>query len=446
MRSPQASTASTELVRAIADGPFTDLPAAVAVLDQVDPASLESMGRVDLVRAIDRCEAALAGLKTRAVAAVADSYQELGMLAMEARHEIGAALRLSPGTAADRTAVAVDLRDRFPRTLALLDQGRICWLHAANLVRGTDDLPDLTATLVEDAVLARMPRQTPAETRRAVADAVVMLDPAAAAERAARKKADRRIDRVPDRDGRTGWFLPMSVAEEGDAWGRATDLAKKVRAARRAAGLDDPGLDALRVDVALDLLLGRDPLADLGSAGDTAAANLAGGRLARCSCGGKQVAAIVLDAATLVGLVDNPGRVPGYGLVPADLARTMAADRDFVRWLVHPSTGELLDVGAETYRPSERMRRFIIARDQRCGFPGCGRRAETCDLDHVHTFSFVTRGGKTIRVNLGPLCRQHHNAKTHGGWGLSYDPATRSRAFTSPLGATYTTTATPVLA
>jgi hypothetical protein len=91
------------------------------------------------------------------------------------------------------------------------------------------------------------------------------------------------------------------------------------------------------------------------------------------------------------------------------------------------------------------MRRFIIARDQRCGFPGCGRRAETCDLDHVHTFGFVTRGGKTIRVNLGPLCRQHHNAKTHGGWVLSYDPATRSRAFTSPLGATYLTTAAPVL-
>ncbi len=153
----------------------------------------------------------------------------------------------------------------------------------------------------------------------------------------------------------------------------------------------------------------------------------------------------MIDAATLAGLVDNPRRVPGYGLVPADLARVMAADRDFVRWLVHPGTGELLDVSAGTYGPTDRMRRFIIARDQRCGFPGCSRRAETCDLDHVHTFGFVTRGGKTIRVNLGPLCRQHHNAKTHAGWALSYDPATRTRAFTSPLGATYLTTATPVL-
>ena len=440
MNSPEATTASTESVRAVADGPVTDLPAAVAVLDQVDPAGLESMDRVDLVRAIDRCEAALAGLKTRAIAAVADAYQELGMPASEARHEIGAALRLAPVTAADRTAVAVDLRDRFPRTLALLDTGRICWLHAANLARGTDDLPDDTARQVEDAVLARLPRQTPAETRRAVADAVVRIDPAATRDRAKRKLTERRIDRVPDRDGRTGWYLPMSVADEAAAWARATELAKQVRAARRAAGLDDPGLDALRVDVVVDTILGRDPLRDT-----TATPVPSGASLARCSCGGKQTVAVVIDAATLLGLVDNPGRVPGYGLIPADLAREIAADRDFVRWLVHPGTGQLLDVSADTYRPTDRMRRFIAARDQHCGFPGCHRRAETCDLDHIHTFTYVTRGGKTIRVNLGPLCRQHHNAKTHAGWVLSYDQTTRTKTWTSPLGHTYLTTATPVL-
>src|SRR5690348_16774489 len=122
--------ASTELVRAIADGEVSDLPAAIAVLDRIDPASLESIDQVDLVRAIDRCEAALSGLKARAIAAVADSYQELGMHWSEARHEIGAALRLSPVTAAERTQVSVDLRDRYPRTLGLLEHGRISWLHA----------------------------------------------------------------------------------------------------------------------------------------------------------------------------------------------------------------------------------------------------------------------------------------------------------------------------
>jgi hypothetical protein len=443
MRSPEATIASPELVRAIADGPVLDLTVAVAVLEGIEPATLEPDDQVDLVRAYDRCQAALDAAKTRAIAAVADSYQALGMPASEARHEIGAALRLSPVTAADRTVVAVDLRDRFPRTLALLDEGRICWLHAANLVRGTDDLADETAALVEDAVLARLPRLTAGETRRAVADAVVQVDPAAARERAERKKEERRIERVPDRDGRTGWFLPMSVAEEGDAWGRATELAKKVRAARRAAGLDDPGLDALRVDVALDMLLGRDPLRDVTT--DRGCTSSTGPSRARCSCGGKQVAAVVIDAATLLGLADSPGRVPGYGLVPAELAREMAADRDFVRWLVAPDTGELLDVGADTYRPSDRLARFIRARDQHCGFPGCRRQAAPIDVDHVRNFGPGPGDGKTVRANLGPLCRQHHNAKTHGGWRLTYDPTTRTKTWTSPLGRTYLTESAPLL-
>ena len=442
MEEAGTTTVGAELMRAIADGPVSDLPAAVAVLDAIDPSCLESVDQVDLVRAWDRCEAAIGAGKARAIAAVADSYESLGMPASEARHEIGAALRLSPVTAADRTAVSVDLRDRFPRTLDLLAQGRIGWLQAASLARGTDDLPDRTAGQVEDAVLGRMPRQTAAETRRSVADAVVRVDPAAAKERADRAKAQRRIDRVPDRDGRTGWFLPLSVADEGDAWGRATRLAKLRQKARRAAGLDDPGLDALRVDVATDLLLGRDPLHETSSAAADPVSETSAATLPRCSCGGKQTVAVMIDAETLLGLADHPARVPGHGLVSADLARAMAADRDFVRWLVAPDTGALLDVGAEVYHPSARLQRFIRARDQRCGFPGCHQPADRSELDHVIDFR---HHGRTIRINLGPLCRQHHNAKTHGGWHLDFDPVTGTRTWTSPLGHTYLTEAVPLL-
>jgi hypothetical protein len=441
------TTASVELVRAIAEGRVPDLTAALSVLDRVDPSRLEPMDQVALVRAYDRCEAAVGGRKTRAVAAVADAYEALGMPASEARHEIGAALRLSPVTAADRTAVAVDLRNRFPRTLELLDDGAIHYLQAANLVRGTDDLSDDTARQVEDAVLARLPRLTPAETRRVVADAVVRIDPAAAAARGEKRREQRRIDRLPDRDGRTAWVVPMSVAEEGRAWACATRLAKRVRRLLRAVGAPVPSLDALRVDVVNALLIGADPLQTLVPASSAAAG---GGtedvdrRVPRCSCGGKQVAAVVVDALTLLGLADNPGRVPGHGLVPAEVARAMAADRDLVRWLVSPDTGELLDVGADVYEPTPRLQRFIRARDQRCGFPGCHQRADRCDIDHIRSFSMVTRGGKTIRIKLGPLCRQHHNAKTHGRWRLRYDPTTRARTWTSPLGQTYVTEPAPL--
>ena len=411
------------------------------VLGLVEPGRLPAEERVELVEAIERAKARLDAAQVRAVEAVAVSYEAMGMLASEARHEVGAALRLSPVTAADRVQVAVDLVRRFPRTLALLAAGSTPYASAAHLARGVADLPDETAALVEDRLLPRLPRLTPAETRRAVADAVVRVDPAAAKERAERRKRERRIERLPDRDGCTGWFLPMSVGDEGPAWARATELAKKVRAARAAAGLDDPGLDALRVDVVVDLVLGIEPE---DPAEPAAPASTAPGRLARCSCGGKQVAAVVLDVATLLGLADDPGAVPGYGTVPADVAREMAADRNLVRWLVSPDTGELLDVGAEVYEPSARLQRFIRARDQRCGFPGCGRRAESAELDHVRNFGTAPADGKTVRANLGPLCRQHHNAKTHGHWSLVFDPLSGRKTWTSPLGRTYEKAATPI--
>ena len=76
----------------------------------------------------------------------------------------------------------------------------------------------------------------------------------------------------------------------------------------------------------------------------------------------------------------------------------------------------------------------MAARDGVCGFPGCVVLAQSCDCDHVVTFR---RDGRTVRDNLGPLCRQHHNAKTHGRWRLSRDPETGSKTWTSPLGRTY---------
>ena len=65
------------------------------------------------------------------------------------------------------------------------------------------------------------------------------------------------------------------------------------------------------------------------------------------------------------------------------MARAMAADRDWVRWTVDPATGQLLDRGADSYRPSDKLRAFVADRDRVCGFPGCNRPAEQCDCDHM---------------------------------------------------------------
>ncbi|HEX6919562.1 MAG TPA: HNH endonuclease signature motif containing protein, partial [Actinomycetes bacterium] len=79
--------------------------------------------------------------------------------------------------------------------------------------------------------------------------------------------------------------------------------------------------------------------------------------------------------------------------------------------------------------------RHITATHATCGFPGCNRPAQACDCDHILEH---TRGGKTILTNLGPLCRTHHNAKTHGLWTYTYDPDRGTKTWTSPLGLTHT--------
>ena len=312
-------------------------------------------------------------------------------------------------------------------------------------------------------MLRTAPDQTVAETKRAVARAVQTVDPAAAADRHQKATADRTIEQLPQPDGMESTWFTMPAPVSRDLWATLTADAKAAQADRRLAGLPFLGLNALRVDALVHAVLGNggaDPhhptmttvtTSDATATGEArpdagrrraAARAGAAPRLPRCRCGGAQTAAVVIDLPTLLGLADRPGEIPGYGPIPAPAARAMCADRDWVRWLVDPGTGALLDVGADRYRPSDRLRRFIAARDRRCGFPGCSKPADQCDCDHVVTF---TRRGRTITVNLGPLCRQHHNAKTHGLWRLTYDPDTAIKTWTSPLGKTYTVGTDPPL-
>jgi Domain of unknown function (DUF222) len=445
-----------EVVALVADGELAPDLSVVALLASVDPQLLDGDGRVDLIRALERCRAMLDGLQQSALVAVAEATEGRGLAEEQARHEVGAALRLSPGTAGERTWVATSLRRRLPAALSALQAGEISYLQAAHLVASVRELDDTAVGTVESRVLTRAPDQSLSEFKRAVRRAVLAVDPASAVDRHQKAVAARTIDRMGQPDGMESFWATMPASISRDLWATLTADAKAEQAARQRLGLPDPGIDALRVDVLVHAVLHNggadpaDPLLTTTGTADTAptgtgAAGTASSkatRVPKCSCGGAQSAAVVIDLPTLLGLAERPGEIPGYGPIPAPVARAMAADRDWIRWTVHPTTGQLLDRGAKTYRPSDPLRAFVADRDRVCGFPGCNRRAEQCDCDHVVTFA---HHGQTIRVNLGPLCRQHHNAKTHGLWKLTYDPDTGIKTWTSPLGKTYTKSTDPPL-
>jgi hypothetical protein len=126
---------------------------------------------------------------------------------------------------------------------------------------------------------------------------------------------------------------------------------------------------------------------------------------------------VIVSLDTLLGLTDDPAEVPGLGPVPAEAARALACDGSWRAW-VTDAIGAITATGTQSYVPSAALARLIRAREPRCRFPGCHQPALRCDLDHTIPWP----QGPTSAANLGPLCRRHHNLKTHTPWALDPDP------------------------
>jgi hypothetical protein len=149
---------------------------------------------------------------------------------------------------------------------------------------------------------------------------------------------------------------------------------------------------------------------------------------------------VTIDLPTLLGVAENPAQLTGYGPIPASLARELAADGNWQRFITDPRSGELLDLGRKSYRPSQYLVDFLLARDRTCRFPGCRYPAHRSDIDHVTPWD---EGGKTTPENLGALCRRHHRLKTHGGWKVT-SASDGSCEWISPTGKHYLVPSRPV--
>ena len=132
-------------------------------------------------------------------------------------------------------------------------------------------------------------------------------------------------------------------------------------------------------------------------------------------------------------------------LPPGDTARP-AADRaaGIAAWMAGLEL-EWLETGvcahrreSAGYRPPGSLQHLIRVRQQGCAFPGCGRPARRCDLDHTVPYE---AGGRTCECNLAPLCRKHHRCKQAEGWRLE-QPEPGVLVWQTPSGRTCTITPT----
>ncbi|GAA3090073.1 hypothetical protein GCM10010464_62430 [Pseudonocardia yunnanensis] len=147
---------------------------------------------------------------------------------------------------------------------------------------------------------------------------------------------------------------------------------------------------------------------------------------------------VTVPLDTLRGTSNEPGELAGYGPIPAEQARELAADPDSVwrRLVTDPFSGALLDYGTTRYRPPPHLAEHLIARHQYCQHPGCRVPAHLCDLDHNQPFDPANGEGPTSAANLGPKCRPHHRLKGYPGWSVT-QYVDGSIIWTTPSGHTY---------
>ncbi|MGY1855037.1 DUF222 domain-containing protein [Modestobacter sp. SYSU DS0290] len=346
--------------------------------------------------------------------------------------ELATVLNVGRGTAAVRLTRALVWQRKLPATFAALKAGEIDERRAQQLADVLQHTTAEVAGRVEEALLGEATDLSVARLGKRATELMLELDAAAAEE--ARSEAEKTADvhLYPSAcDGRAVLAADLPTDEAAEC----ADLIDQLARMLKADG-DQRPIGQLRTHVLSALV--RRP-ADHGL--PTVAANVTVTAALEALDGGAasgEVSGLPITAAHLrdlltrvgaLGLTTPDGGTLSYAITgpdgqllatttPAELARL--ARRGCPQ---HPDDGdggpcECTVLGppppTTSYRPTDRQRAFLTARDRRCRFPNCGQRIGSNDLDHVVPHA---ERGATDCANLCCLCRSHHRLKTCApGW------------------------------
>ncbi|CAB4372314.1 MAG: DUF222 domain-containing protein [Actinobacteria bacterium] len=400
----------------------------------IDPFELAAPARIDYLSALERQMSWLQAMMQRAIVAVAGEEGSksddifTGVDDAE-REDVATALRMSTGTAQIRIDVARTLVNHLPNVCSALAMGEISPAHATVIARESasairDGMGPAHIYSIEQSALAYAEFHTPTQVANKVRTSIAKLAPEPFEEIAERARDTRRVSCFREVDG-LSTIVAILPAEDAQIVMKAIENFIHQQVTKDALPDERRSMDMKRADAltsiatwslqenTVDVKLHRRPV----------------------------TVNVTIDLPTLLGLAENPGQLAGYGAIPASVARALASDGKWQRFITDPQTGTLLDYGRESYEPPQALVDFLIARDRTCRFPGCRQSAARADLDHAQSWE---SGGETSAANLGALCRRHHRLKTHGGWKLD-SHSDGSCTWTSPLGKIYEVPARPML-
>ncbi|MER7860228.1 DUF222 domain-containing protein [Amycolatopsis japonica] len=388
---------------------LTDPEVLAAVNSVVD--SLDDKDSVALAQAASAGIARLEAVRFRALAQL-NSHREG---ARSVAQEVALELSLVDNHAGALVAAADALTSRLPRTLNLMDEGKLAGFSAMKVATATAWLSDEDARAVDAVLEDRIGDKNPDQVRKAANHAANTVDPEGAGKRAERHREGRRLTM---RHGETG--VASIEVEDGPVEKVAAAYQRIDREARALKTKEEPRtLDQLRADVALDLLLGGQ-----------------GGASERSEV------FLYMDLFTYLGLNEDPAELAGHGTIPAALAREIATGGNSVlrRIITDPLSGQVLDLGRGRYRPTVGLAEFVRVRDRECRRPGCHRPAQACDIDHAVPWQ---HGGHTTDTDLIDLCRRDHRLKDEPGW-IYHLASDGTLTITTPTGQQYDSTPPPL--
>jgi Domain of unknown function (DUF222) len=313
--------------------------------------------------------------------------------------EVSAVQNISHARAVGQVQFACALRYRLPALAKVFARGTIDFRMVATIIARTENVDEAVMPQLDGAIARhceKWMKLSGPKLRDRVDMWVAKFDPAGV--------------RVPPKvnDNR---YVDLYLASPGMA-----GIGGYLHAADGAAL--DQRLDALAATVCEN-----DPRTKEQRRADACGPLARGEAALACQCGsqdcpavGERAAAaavihVLAEQATLDGTSNHPGYLPGFGILPAESVREMAATATLkpleVPTAVTPDPG---------YRPTAKTAEFIRWRDLTCRWPGCDRPVDKSDIDHTVPWPY----GPTHPSNNKPYCRVHHLIKTFytglGGW------------------------------
>jgi hypothetical protein len=333
-------------------------PASIAQLAAIDPSSLDDDERVGLASAWSRvrnyAEAMVGEVTATQLAATTSIGGPQDAMRISADElvtaEMTAALRVSQGAAADLVFVADMLARRLRATAAAVRSGGVSWVKAATVANATASLSTEHARAVEERVLPFAARRTPSQHAAAVRRWVDRVDPAGAAERRRQAREDVRLTVQHTGSGVGQLFARMPAEELDTVWMGADTWARR----RKEAG-DPRSLDVLRVAALTTwatsfLTHGDATYCDTTCDQSTPPADVPDDDLVSSASptrhGRPATVRLLWDLTSLLGVTEHCGELLDSGAtLPPEVMREILAGRVRIRRaLVHPHTGELLDL------------------------------------------------------------------------------------------------------